>query len=662
MVTLALLSMTGMMGLAVDLGYAYFSQKAAQAAADDAALSAVQRAYKSITSGGGLATSFSTCGSSGVTCKPTPVACDPTDSTLGNLQSGCLYARNDGYTPGGHGGRQNVLIEANIPSAAYPDSIPATPGSPKDMVYWVTVRTYESIPQLFSAILNNNSNGAISAVATAAIASEITPGSFWGMNRIGDCRTTGGSAKSGFTFTSCGVDIDVSTHTAPCGVTGKNAFLCAPSGILLSSVCAGTSTAGCGNATSTPATTLGSNYAGNNGAVWGDVIDLAAAHSADGLTTTTPEQVAGVPVDPYANKPQPPLAASQTSNSAIGSCGYSGGSMPANSTFGPLQFYSYTLSGSVKVPDGQPLSVNGATFDPTKTGALGCPSPGIYTAGTNTQSANSSFPTYIFYGGMSTGNSTITLGSGQYVLAGNLPGQNTCNGCSGGSDNVLAAKQTTFVGSGTTNSASDAGTMLILTDNKYPGLSTQIAGIPNYSCTAALCGLQSKIDPNAIDPSTGENYLVQGSIQTKLVNWTLDGYDKNNTTQQITQLDEYSGVLLWQDRRNSTDIYDSNGNVVKCYVTCATAPTAADYEANNVTWQSPGLSMSDGNGTLVMKGAIVQPRGAWYNIFSGTAGVGNSPLQILTGMLLCTNGCGNDSVTLLGPSNPIISYLPVLIQ
>ena len=103
------------MGIAVDLGWSFFTQKAAQAAADDAALSAVQRGYKSIVSGGGVVTAFTACGTSNVTCEPTPVSCDPANTGLGNLQSGCLYAKNDGFVPGGHGGRQNVLIEANIP-------------------------------------------------------------------------------------------------------------------------------------------------------------------------------------------------------------------------------------------------------------------------------------------------------------------------------------------------------------------------------------------------------------------------------------------------------------------------------------------------------------------------------------------------------------------
>ena len=54
----------------------------------------------------------------------------------------------------------------------------------------MTVRTNENIPQLFSALMGHT-QGTISAVATAAIASKIIPGSFWGMNRIGDCRFNG---------------------------------------------------------------------------------------------------------------------------------------------------------------------------------------------------------------------------------------------------------------------------------------------------------------------------------------------------------------------------------------------------------------------------------------------------------------------------------------
>src|SRR5579862_8995692 len=64
MVTLALFSMVGMMGLAVDLGWSYFSQKQAQAAADTAALAAAQEAVTRL----GVTSDVSgfNCGSTGV--------------------------------------------------------------------------------------------------------------------------------------------------------------------------------------------------------------------------------------------------------------------------------------------------------------------------------------------------------------------------------------------------------------------------------------------------------------------------------------------------------------------------------------------------------------------------------------------------------------------
>jgi len=675
MVTLALITMSGMMGLAVDLGWSYFTQKAAQAAADDAALSAVVRAYKSVTAGGGVATSFSACGTMGVTCAATPVACDPGNSGLGNLQSGCLYARNDGFTPGGHGGKQNVLIEANIPSVALPDSIPTNPSSPRDMVYWVTVRTYERIPQLFSAVLGNK-DGAIAAVATAAIASKVVPGSFWGMNKKGDCRIASGQAITGFLFTGCGVDIDVAGvgNGAACGSSGVNAYLCAPAGVVLSSTCTSSGQAGCADSTSTPATTTGNNYGGHRGKVYGGpAILTAAAGAAGGLTAVPTPTVGGNPVDPFATLQQPPLAASAGgSTQPIGSCGYPGGVIPAGTTehLGPYQYYSYrtvTVSGAaVKIPDALPIQLpNNAVFDPA---ATGCPGGGVFTPGGNSQSSNSSFPSYIMYGGINVdGRGTVTFGAGQYVFAGvNSTTGNSVNGATGGPDNVIAAKNTDFVGAGVNSLATDKGIMMILTDGKYPGLSTQLAGIPNSVCTAATCGVGniSKIDPAQTDPTTGENWLVQGSVQVKNVDMTLDGYNKNNAP--LGTMDAYNGVLLWQDRRNSTVIYDSAGSVVKCYLGCANTPTAADYQANNVTASSPGLSMSDGLGRLILNGAIYQPRGAWYAISPGTAGVDNSPLQIVNGQLICGStggpGCGNTAVTLLGPTVDIITYLPVLIQ
>ena len=90
MVTLALVSMCGMMGLAVDLGWSFFVQKTAQAAADGAALAAVQETLK-LNGGNGLGSI--TCGSvAGCTAA---VGCDTIGS--GNLYNGCLYATANGF-------------------------------------------------------------------------------------------------------------------------------------------------------------------------------------------------------------------------------------------------------------------------------------------------------------------------------------------------------------------------------------------------------------------------------------------------------------------------------------------------------------------------------------------------------------------------------------
>src|SRR5215467_4039810 len=86
MITLALIAMCGMMGLAVDLGWSYFVQKAAQAAADGAALGGVQEAYKL---NGGTGLNALTCGT--VACEnPTPKSCQSISS--GNLKDACQFA------------------------------------------------------------------------------------------------------------------------------------------------------------------------------------------------------------------------------------------------------------------------------------------------------------------------------------------------------------------------------------------------------------------------------------------------------------------------------------------------------------------------------------------------------------------------------------------
>src|ERR1700686_4357083 len=92
MVTVALIAMCGMMGLAVDLGWSFFVEKQAQAAADGAALAAVQEAVVRISAGGAPISGF-TCaaggtGSTQADCEPTITSCGSVALTS-NLNNGC---------------------------------------------------------------------------------------------------------------------------------------------------------------------------------------------------------------------------------------------------------------------------------------------------------------------------------------------------------------------------------------------------------------------------------------------------------------------------------------------------------------------------------------------------------------------------------------------
>src|SRR5690242_5495075 len=102
MVTVALLAMCGLIGMVVDFGWSYFMRREAQAAADAAALAAGNAAMALITTSGASALSCSTlsCGSE------TPCGV----GTAGTFSNACKYAQQNGFTPGGDSGRQNVTV------------------------------------------------------------------------------------------------------------------------------------------------------------------------------------------------------------------------------------------------------------------------------------------------------------------------------------------------------------------------------------------------------------------------------------------------------------------------------------------------------------------------------------------------------------------------
>jgi hypothetical protein len=190
--------MFGVLGLTVDMGWAYFRKQAAQSAAEAAALAAVQAALQS--SPGSI-----DCTSTSVVCQsPTPCPNPISNPPTNNLQSGCLYAKDNGFQVTS-GGRQNVTMAAGTGAA------PTTSGVSSS--YWVTVRVTETLPQAFSAVLGNRL-ATVSARATAIIASG-QPGCIY----IMDPTASGALSMSGTPalVATCGVYVNSNSPSALSG-------------------------------------------------------------------------------------------------------------------------------------------------------------------------------------------------------------------------------------------------------------------------------------------------------------------------------------------------------------------------------------------------------------------------------------------------------------
>jgi len=137
MFTLGTITLFGMLGLVVDIGYAYYRKEAAQTAADAAAGAAAIAAYNN-AQGGAVS-----CSTNEVSCYNSEYTCPSTPSGSNNVQVGCMYAQQNGFTTGG-----KIKVTFRTGTGTPPTATGAMP-----MNYWVEARVSENIPQLFSAVL-----------------------------------------------------------------------------------------------------------------------------------------------------------------------------------------------------------------------------------------------------------------------------------------------------------------------------------------------------------------------------------------------------------------------------------------------------------------------------------------------------------------------------
>jgi len=365
MVTLALFTLMGMIGLVVDLGWSYFRKKSAQSAADAAALAAVRSAI--------LASSSATnvrCGGS-IACASTPVECP----AGGNLASACLYAAENGYT---NGGRITVTVQASDrdtaptvlgcnPPSHHPPTAPCV-----DTYYWVTVRISERIPQLFSAVLGNREGG-VSARATAAIAPGLAGGQLRLLNRENDPWLLG---KPGNNV-----------------LNGGGPILRVPGGIVLSSGASGDGDAAAGYLSGNAAVEAPSTYIRRGGRV----NTIGAARWVASPTEATD---GGQFADPFADR---------------------GGQPPVLSRNLPLIEVPGGVLNSTVCPGGvcRPGIYYAHGVDPACGSACGNTATGdqLVVSG-NLSFDGGAFGQFVIFGGLKIGQNSVDFGPGQYILAG----------------------------------------------------------------------------------------------------------------------------------------------------------------------------------------------------------------------------------------------------
>lgn len=479
MATLSLTMALGMIGLVVDLGFGRYTRRVAQSAADAAALAAASQA---LTSAG--QTASLQCGAN-VRCQ-SATSCP----SSGNLQSGCLYGAQNGFSPGGVGGRQVFQMAAGVSSPA--PGVPNVPG----VLYWTQASVTQTVPQLFSAIFGN-STLTTGATATAAVfPTAITP-SVYLLNRSSDC------------FVSA-LNIGLVCGENFLSLLGANVN--ARGGIYMSS----------SNSGSTPLPNLSAGTIIGSATVTSPFTYLMGNGGINtlGVSNWNSAPVNGFPdgenfEDPMRGKGQPPAPTGLPDHPVAG------GIITGNLLFGspvvlpPGNYYSTNpLTGA---PLGTPITVLGNV---------------LFSDGAATPCGG--FCNYVFFGGLVTGAlSTTTFSPGRYVFAGAQP-------VAGGPAIALSVgvnstvKDLTPLVGGQATQNTDAGEIFIFTDSNYPGLQipTPITSI-GLSLPQVTAGFQGGLGYTAtLHGLNASNSAVPSSLTTFAP--VLFWQDQANTTLKYT--------------------------------------------------------------------------------------------------------------------------------
>lgn len=584
MVTLALIAMCGLLGLAVDFGWAYFVKRAAQSAADSAAIAAAEEMRRMVGGSGPYPCL------NGGTCRDDSAPYDCTSSvvsvTTDNLDNACLYAKDNGFISSG---RQSVKVTEG--SNSEPPTL-----SGVSLQYWVTVRVSETVPQLFAAI-TGNPYATVSARATGGIYQSTITGSIILTNRENDTAEWAGGGATG-------TNLEVS----------GNANVSTPGGgILMSSACNGVNCSGYAGSIQGNQATVTADYTTIRGA---GSVSISGSNQARWSATPTNGglDTASEFLDPLRKKTNPPVA------TVSGDCYIDGGVIaPATQggtvELGPGNYYATVVNNKtgVRTATGAPIRISGnVNF---RAGGS-CLNGGV--------SNPSGFGTYVIYGGMVTQNgqgpTTLNLESGMVVMAGATPQGNGNNAAATPLfDMSVGGAAFALNGAGPTA----AGNLFVFTDPRYaPLVQSGSQNAMQYMDSTTLTNLKQ-----------GVGGFKSGNNQS--VSFTLDGLRQGGAGFPAS-LNGFNELVMWQDRRNSSVMYKPDSGEFDCvapFVNCT--KSSAQMDADGVVSGSRELFIAAGANTVI-RGAIYQPRGAWTTL--GGSGGMTSALQLMTGALKVAAG------------------------
>jgi hypothetical protein len=621
MVTVSLLMLLAMIGMVVDIGWAYFERRAAQVAADAAAEAGARRAF--IKGNDPSAPNF---------------CLAPNDTDV--LNDAKAYATINGFTDGGEGGRQKVTITSGC--APFPDVTNYPNLDRLHILYWVQARITTRQTSLFTGSAGTGYDFNSGATAVAAVLQVPIQGSVYLLNT--NCNPGGTDCSSplyhnGGWAGGLGGGIDLGLQGTSSSVVTAGAMIVNSSGS--SSV----------QLTGGPTPQVGLLEIAQDGSVQGKV-----APSSSGVKFINVPQVPDPTLSMNrGNQPTVPTL-QQVVNNTPGQVVYGVPGGFSNTTLTPGAYIGGTYNPSSKLFDisGAPITLTNVTFN---SGGK----PG----------------TYIFFGGLNLAGN-VKLDQGTYIIAGVSNASNPILSLLGSSQLNLTD------GVSGPGPGSYRGEMLLLTRPDYTpdGSGSNAVKLlpPAYSppiqAMTSLFTVQAGVP--AVQPSPGTPWAA-------VANWGFGGISesnsgKGNLSVNITGLENYPAcdpgvcespatnplnnsnylyqpAIVWVDRRNTPLANSAINSAGLPWPTpggslCPTATFLGPCPTQNTaTWDAQGSPPAGFNGMIYM------PQGSLMNMQGG--GATSQPTLIITGAMSLN---GNSTITLVSPKTPALQTLVSLIR